>query len=227
MVERLRTVYQGGFGEIVEKKSRFIATVRLVESEEEALTVLEAARKKYWDATHNCFAYVIGERRETVRCSDDGEPSGTAGRPMLDVLLGEEITNVIVIVTRYFGGTLLGTGGLVRAYSRAVQEGLAHSRLIEKMYGVRMEIQSDYTGIGKIQYLLASSQIPVLDTRYTDQVVTEVLVPKGQADRIRAEITEGTNGRAKMRETEELYFAVLDGEIIYKDALSQYKTLKM
>lgn len=227
MVERLRTVYQGGVGEIVEKKSRFIATVRLVESEEEALTVLEAARKKYWDATHNCFAYVIGERRETVRCSDDGEPSGTAGRPMLDVLLGEEITNVIVIVTRYFGGTLLGTGGLVRAYSRAVQEGLAHSRLIEKMYGVRMEIQSDYTGIGKIQYLLASSQIPVLDTRYTDQVVTEVLVPKGQADRIRAEITEGTNGRAKMRETEELYFAVLDGEIIYKDALSQYKTLKM
>lgn len=227
MVERLRTVYQGGVGEIVEKKSRFIATVRLVESEEEALTVLEAARKKYWDATHNCFAYVIGERRETVRCSDDGEPSGTAGRPMLDVLLGEEITNVIVIVTRYFGGTLLGTGGLVRAYSRAVQEGLAHSRLIEKMYGVRMEIQSDYTGIGKIQYLLASSQIPVLDTRYTDQVVTEVLVPKGQADRIRSEITEGTNGRAKMRETEELYFAVLDGEIIYKDALSQYKTLKM
>lgn len=227
MVERLRTVYQGGVGEIVEKKSRFIATVRLVESEEEALTVLEAARKKYWDATHNCFAYVIGERRETVRCSDDGEPSGTAGRPMLDVLLGEKITNVIVIVTRYFGGTLLGTGGLVRAYSRAVQEGLAHSRLIEKMYGVRMEIQSDYTGIGKIQYLLASGQIPVLDTRYTDQVVTEVLVPKGQADRIRSEITEGTNGRAKMRETEELYFAVLDGEIIYKDALSQYKTLKM
>ena len=227
MVERLRTVYQGGVGEIVEKKSRFIATVRLVESEEEALTVLEAARKKYWDATHNCFAYVIGERRETVRCSDDGEPSGTAGRPMLDVLLGEEITNVIVIVTRYFGGTLLGPGGLVRAYSRAVQDGLAHSRLIEKMYGVRMEIQSDYTGIGKIQYLLASGQIPVLDTRYTDQVVTEVLVPKGQADRIRSEITEGTNGRAKMRETEELYFAVLDGEIIYKDALSQYKTLKM
>ena len=227
MVERLRTVYQGGVGEIVEKKSRFIATVRLVESEEEALTVLEAARKKYWDATHNCFAYVIGERRETVRCSDDGEPSGTAGRPMLDVLLGEEITNVIVIVTRYFGGTLLGTGGLGRAYSRAVQEGLAHSRLIEKMYGVRMEIQSDYTGIGKIQYLLASGQIPVLDTRYTDQVVTEVLVPKGQADRIRSEITEGTNGRAKMREPEELYFAVLDGEMIYNDALSQYKTLKM
>lgn len=227
MVEQLRTVYQGGVGEIVEKKSRFIATVRLVESEEEALTVLEAARKKYWDATHNCFAYVIGERRETVRCSDDGEPSGTAGRPMLDVLLGEEITNIIVIVTRYFGGTLLGTGGLVRAYSRAVQEGLANSRIIDRKYGVRMEIRSDYTGIGKIQYLLASRQIPVLDTQYTDQVVAEVLLPKGQADQVRAEITEGTNGRAEMRETEELYFAVLDGEILYKDALTQHKTLQV
>ena len=227
MVEQLRTVYQGGVGEIVEKKSRFIATVRLVESEEEALTVLEAARKKYWDATHNCFAYVIGERRETVRCSDDGEPSGTAGRPMLDVLLGEEITNIIVIVTRYFGGTLLGTGGLVRAYSRAVQEGLANSRIIDRKYGVRMEIRSDYTGIGKIQYLLTSRQIPVLDTQYTDQVVTEVLLPKGQADQVRAEITEGTNGRAEMRETEELYFAVLDGEILYKDALTQHKTLQV
>ncbi len=227
MVERLRTVYQGGVGEIVEKKSRFIATVRLVESEEEALEILEAARKKYWDATHNCFAYVIGERRETVRCSDDGEPSGTAGRPMLDVLLGEELSNVLVIVTRYFGGTLLGTGGLVRAYSKAVQEGLANSRLIEKRYGVRMEIRSDYTGIGKIQYLLASRQIPVLDTQYTDQVVTEVLLAKDQVERVRAEITEGTNGRARMRETEELYFAVLDGEIICKDALSQYKTLKL
>ena len=227
MVERLRTVYQGGVGEIVEKKSRFIATVRLVESEEEALEILEAARNKYWHATHNCFAYVIGERRETVRCSDDGEPSGTAGRPMLDVLLGEELSNVLVIVTRYFGGTLLGTGGLVRAYSKAVQEGLANSRLIEKRYGVRMEIRSDYTGIGKIQYLLASRQIPVLDTQYTDQVVTEVLLAKDQVERVRAEITEGTNGRARMRETEELYFAVLDGEIICKDALSQYKTLKL
>ena len=207
-MEQLRTVYQGGVGEIVEKKSRFIATVRLVESEEEALEVLEAARKKYWDATHNCFAYVIGERREMVRCSDDGEPSGTAGRPMLDVLLGEEITNVIVIVTRYFGGTLLGTGGLVRAYSKAVQEGLANSRIIDKKYGVRMEIQSDYNGIGKIQYLLAEDKVPVLDTEYTDKVTMQVLLPKGQVEQMKAKITEGTNGRARMREVEELYFAV-------------------
>lgn len=227
MVECLRTVYQGGVGEIVEKKSRFIATVRLVESEEEALQLLEAARKKYWDATHNCFAYVIGERGQTVRCSDDGEPSGTAGRPMLDVLLGEKLTNILVIVTRYFGGTLLGTGGLVRAYSKAVQEGLRNSRIIERQYGVRLNIQSDYNGIGKIQYLLAADHIPVLDTKYTDQVDTQVLLPKGEVEHLKARITENTNGRARMQEEEELYYAVLDGEIICKDALSQHKTLKM
>jgi len=154
MLERYKTIYQGNVGEIIEKKSRFIATVRLVENEEEALAFIEEMRKKYWNATHNCFAYVIGEHREIVRCSDDGEPSGTAGKPMLDVLLGEELYNTAVVVTRYFGGTLLGTGGLVRAYSKAVQEGLAQSRIIEKQYGTILEIGTDYQGLGKIQYII-------------------------------------------------------------------------
>ena len=101
-------------GEIVEKKSRFIATVKPVDSEEEASAFIAEMKKKYWDARHNCYAYVIGERKEFMRCSDDGEPQGTAGKPMLDVLLGEELYNIAVVVTRYFGGTLLGTGGLVR-----------------------------------------------------------------------------------------------------------------
>ena len=156
--------------EIIEKKSRFIATVRLVETEEEALAFIEEMKKKYWNATHNCFAYVIGERRECVRCSDDGEPSGTAGKPMLDVLLGEELYNTAVVVTRYFGGTLLGTGGLVRAYSKAVQEGLAQSDLIEKQYGNILEIGTDYNGVGKIQYLIGENKIPVLESEYTDKV---------------------------------------------------------
>ena len=151
MIDQFRTVYRGGTGEIVEKKSRFISTVRLVESEEEALSCLEALRKKYWDARHNCFVYIIGENQETVRCSDDGEPSGTAGRPMLDVVQGAGLRNVLVVVTRYFGGTLLGTGGLVRAYSQAVQEGLANSVLIDEICGVRLLIETDYNGIGKIR----------------------------------------------------------------------------
>ena len=114
--EGYRVVYEGGEGEITEKKSRFIATVRPVESEEEATTFIAEMKKKYWDARHNCSAFVIGERQELNRCSDDGEPAQTAGRPMLDVLLREGVTNVAVVVTRYFGGVLLGTGGLVRAY---------------------------------------------------------------------------------------------------------------
>ena len=150
MIENYKTIYKGNEAEIIEKKSRFIATVRLVESEEEALTFLEEMRKKYWNATHNCFAYTIGERQEIVRASDDGEPSGTAGRPMLDVLLGEGLCNTAVVVTRYFGGTLLGTGGLVRAYSAATQAGLAASTIITKQYGTLLEIQTDYNGTGKM-----------------------------------------------------------------------------
>lgn len=156
MIDQFRTVYRGGTGEIVEKKSRFIATVRLVESEEEALSCLEALRKKYWDARHNCFVYIIGENQETVRCSDDGEPSGTAGRPMLDVVQGAGLRNVLVVVTRYFGGTLLGTGGLVRAYSQAVQEGLANSVLIDEICGVRLLIETDYNASVKSSICSAS-----------------------------------------------------------------------
>ena len=128
-------VHRGGEGEIIEKKSRFIATVRPVETEEEAVAFINEMKKKYWDARHNCSAFVIGEHQELTRCSDDGEPAQTAGRPMLDVLLKEGITNVAVVVTRYFGGVLLGTGGLVRAYQKAVQEGLAASVIIEKREG--------------------------------------------------------------------------------------------
>lgn len=217
MLEHYKTIYQGGEGEIIEKKSRFIATVRLTKTEEEALAFIEEMRKKYWNATHNCFAYVIGERRELVRCSDDGEPSGTAGRPMLDVLLGEELYNTTVVVTRYFGGTLLGTGGLVRAYSKAVQEGLAQSRIVDKQYGVLMEILTDYNGIGKIQYLIGQRGLTTMESEYTDRVRLTVLVPKGNLEEVKAELTEGTNGRARMREEKELYYAVLDGEVLTWD----------
>ena len=145
MLSEYKAIYEGGQGEIVEKKSRFIAPVKEIESEEDALLFIEDTKKKYWDARHNCFAYVLGERHETARFSDDGEPGGTAGKPMLDVLLGEDIHNVAVVVTRYFGGTLLGTGGLVRAYSGAVKAGLAESTIITKISGAKLHIETDYT----------------------------------------------------------------------------------
>ena len=120
MVDSYKILYKGGSGELVEKKSRFIADLRPVASEEEALEYIEEIRKKYWDARHHCFAYIIGDRGQSARCSDDGEPSQTAGKPMMDVLAGEELHDVCAVVTRYFGGTLLGTGGLVKAYGGGV-----------------------------------------------------------------------------------------------------------
>ena len=213
MLEQYKTVYEGGEGEIVEKKSRFIATVRPVESEEEALKFLEEMKKKYWDARHNCFVYSIGMNREFTRCSDDGEPSGTAGRPMLDVILGEDIYNVAVVVTRYFGGVLLGTGGLVRAYSKAVQEGLAASRVILKKKGISMKITTDYTGIGKIQYIAGERKLPILDSEYTEKVMMKLLVPVQDVESVQKAITEGTNGRAVLEKEADLYFAKVNGEV--------------
>ncbi len=213
MLTEYKIVYAGGEGEIVEKKSRFIATVVPVETEEEALAFIESMRKKYWNATHNCFSYAIGERQEILRCSDDGEPSGTAGKPMLDVLIGEELHNVAVVVTRYFGGTLLGTGGLVRAYASATQAGLSASKIITKRFGFKLKITTDYTGLGKIQYILGEKKIKTLDSEYTDQVVLYTLIPNEMLDEIKEEVTEGTAGRAVMEVGEELWYGEVDGEL--------------
>ena len=213
MLERYKTVYQGGEAEITEKKSRFIGTVRPVETEEEALAFLEEMRKKYWDATHNCFAYVAGERREWVRAADDGEPSGTAGRPMLDVLLGEDLYNTAVVVTRYFRGTLLGTGGLVRAYSRAVQEALKACEIVEKRRGALLEIRADYTDLGKIQYILGQRNLPILRSDYTERVLLEVILPAEEQQGLRKALTEATGGRAAVQETGNPWYARIRGEV--------------
>lgn len=211
-MKQMKIVYKGGEGEIIEKKSRFIATVVPVESEEEAIEFIAAMKKKYWNATHNCSAFVIGENYEIQRCSDDGEPQGTAGRPMLDVLLGEQIYNAAVVVTRYFGGTLLGTGGLVRAYSKSVQEGLRCSTVIEKKVGALLKIRTDYNGIGKIQYLLGQRGLTITNSEYTDIVEIETLVPQEQIRELREAVTEGTNGRAKFLSEDAVCYAFLDGE---------------
>ncbi len=213
MLSHYKTVYSGGEAEIIEKKSRFIATVKPVKTEEEAITFIEGLKKKYWNATHNCFAYVIGERFQIQRFSDDGEPSGTAGKPMLDVLIGEEIHDTAVVVTRYFGGTLLGTGGLVRAYQSSTKAGLNASTVITKKHGYKVSIQTDYAGLGKIQYILGQKGITILNSEYTDKVVLEVLTPEAEVKQVVAEITEGTNGQAIMEIREECYFANVDGEI--------------
>lgn len=207
-------VYKGGQGEITEKKSRFIATVRPVESEEEAVSFINETKKKYWDARHNCSAFVIGKRQELTRCSDDGEPAGTAGRPMLDVLLKENIHNAAVVVTRYFGGVLLGTGGLVRAYQQAAKAGLSASEIIEKKDGAVLFIRTDYTGIGRLQYLFAQEKITVMDTAYEADVLVKAVIPENDKKRIEKTIIEQTNGTAKLEWGDEVTFAEYDGEVL-------------
>ncbi len=204
--EACRILLEGGEGEIVEKKSRFIATVRKVESESEAVAFIEEMKKKYWDARHNCSAFVIGRRAELTRCSDDGEPSGTAGRPMLEVLLGEGVRNVAVVVTRYFGGTLLGTGGLVRAYTQAVKEGLAASTIGIERAGYEILIETDYNGVGKLQYLMGQRGIEPVNSEYGADVKFTLIIPVEKSAELEKAMVEATNGKVKWTKIKELYF---------------------
>ena len=201
-----RVLLSDGQGEYVEKKSRFIATVRKCETEEEAVAFVGEMKKKYWDARHNCSAFCIGSKGELTRCSDDGEPSGTAGRPMLEVLLGSGIRNVAVVVTRYFGGVLLGTGGLVRAYTQAVKEGLAACKVGEMRPGTELKIDTDYNDIGKILYLLGQRGVEPLESDYGEKVSLKVLMPREEAESFEKEVTEATAGRARLEKSGEYDF---------------------
>lgn len=209
-----RTVYEGGKGEIIEKKSRFIAEVFPVETEEEAVEILGNIKKQYWDARHHCWAYVIGEEQVQERFSDDGEPGGTAGRPILEVIRGQGLHNVLVVVTRYFGGTLLGTGGLVRAYTQSAQAGIAASTLITKINGYQLKIETDYSGLGKLQYLLARRNLPVTETDYGEVVTLFTLIPAEEESAFIASITEATNAQAVVQREKSCRFAYTDGKPI-------------
>lgn len=208
-----KIVYKGGEAEIIEKKSRFIAHVAPAETEEEALAFIEKIRKEYWDARHNCTAYSVGIQQPVLRCSDDGEPSKTAGMPMMEVIQGEELHNIVIVATRYFGGTLLGTGGLIRAYTKSAQEGIKNSQIITKYPGQRMRVKCDYTSSGKIQYIAASEHIPVLNVEYTDEVEFDLMVPAEQAEKTRKQCMEVSGGKALIKDLEKAYFAEINGEI--------------
>ncbi len=205
-LQTYRVLLEGGEGEIVEKKSRFIATIRKVESEEDAVKFIEEMKKKYWDARHNCSAFVIGSRAELTRCSDDGEPGGTAGRPMLEVLLGEGVRNIAVVVTRYFGGVLLGTGGLVRAYTQAVKAGLENCCIGSMVHGYEIMLNIDYNGIGKVLYILGQYGIEPVDSDYGVDVVLQIRIRSNIAERLQKELIEATSGKIGWEQLDELYF---------------------
>lgn len=211
---RHKAVFEAGRGEIVEKKSRFIAHVQAVDSVEEAQEFIEAVKKKYWDARHNCSAFSVGEMNPLTRCSDDGEPGGTAGKPILEVIQGSGIRNIVIVVTRYFGGTLLGTGGLVRAYTEAAKAGIENAVIIEKIPATRMKLFTEYTDLGKIQYILAQNQVTVENTEYTDKVEIRALFPEKEKKALCRALTEGTGGRVHIEDGEDVYYGTADGEVI-------------
>ena len=201
--EGYRVVYEGGEGEITEKKSRFIATVRPVESEEEATTFIAEMKKKYWDARHNCFAFVIGSNNEIQRFSDDGEPQGTAGKPILETLLNENLHNTLIVVTRYFGGTLLGTGGLVRAYGQSSKEGIRNSVIQKVCEGISFKLTVDYNSIGKIKYIMGQMGITDAQEEYGQNVVLSILMKKDEYNEFNTKVTDATGGKAVFEDEED------------------------
>lgn len=214
MNESYKVVFKGGSGEIVEKKSRFIANVYPVETADEAEEIIGKLKKQYWDARHNCYAYIVGDDMQTRRCSDDGEPQGTAGRPMLDILSGERLCNVLVVVTRYFGGVLLGTGGLIRAYQAAVREGLYASDIIEKKSAYKYTITVDYTFMGKIQYTAQSLGVITLDTVYGDKVIFIMLVQTENEKAFCEKLMEATSAQAVLKKECTVWYGISeDGNV--------------
>ena len=199
------TVKKQGEAEITIKRSRFIATVKPVKTEEEALEFLSSLKQKYWDARHNVYAYILRENN-TMRYSDDGEPAGTGGVPVLDMLKKEGLTDIIVVVTRYFGGILLGTGGLVHAYSSAAREGVDDAVRLEMVRCRRLSIKCDYALWGKVQNELMSFTLKMLPPEYTDTVSVTVFVPVEDTVRLEKTLTEATNAKISMTFGEENFF---------------------
>ncbi len=192
---------------LVEKKSKFYASVKPVDNEADAIRFLQDVKSKYPDATHNVYAYVIDENN-IFRYSDDGEPSGTAGMPVLDAIRKEGIVDAAVVVTRYFGGTLLGTGGLVRAYGASAKSGLEAGRIIERCLCNVIEIRVGYTLSGKVQYKISAENIMLEDTVYENDVTYKICCRINDTERMIKEFTDLTNGRAVCEVTDSRYVNV-------------------
>ena len=216
-----KTLYKANQGEYVEKKSRFLCDLFYVESEAEVQDALALTKKKYYDARHHCSAMILkpDANPPMLRSSDDGEPQGTAGRPILDVLTGFGAYNILAVVTRYFGGTLLGTGGLIRSYTKAAQDALSKSEFLTRMYGYPLSFGVSYTLSGKLDYVISSNNIPMIDKSYAEDVNYEIILPEGQTDRILKLLSEETSGNIAFEPGPLTEFAQEDGIILTGSAL--------
>lgn len=207
-MKNYRTIKEDGSFEITIKKSRFLCTLKRTETEEEAQVFIEALKKEHWKANHNCHAYMIGENDEIQRASDDGEPSGTAGLPMLEVLKKKELKNVTAIVTRYFGGVKLGAGGLIRAYGNTTKEAVDHVGVVERQLQQFISLEVSYPSSGKVQNLLHQENYRIEDIIYTDTVTFKCLIPVEQIEQFYADTTEWTSAQSTYEEGSKAWIEV-------------------
>lgn len=209
MLQEYLTVKEYGEHEIIIQKSRFIAYITRATTEEEAQTFIATIKKKHWDATHNCSAYMIGEHNQIQKANDDGEPSGTAGVPMLEVLKKKDLKDTVVVVTRYFGGIKLGGGGLIRAYGKSTSEGLNAIGIVKRKLNRVMHTTVDYTWLGKLENELRSSRYDLKEIHYLDKVEIETYVEENETEQFEAWMTELTNGQCDIKK----------GELVYKEEM--------
>ena len=202
-MKKLITIKEDSYDEFVEKKSTFITHLVRVTSDEEAIEFVQKMKKKHYDATHVCSCYVVGDNNEITRANDDGEPSGTAGAPMLDVLVKNEIKNVCATVIRYFGGTKLGSGGLVRAYGGGVINALKNATLVERKDALEIRLELDYSLNGKIEYEIEKTNFIVNNLEYTDKIIYTIYVMEEDYDSFQSWIANLTNGQFKILSTHE------------------------
>ncbi len=205
MLDSFLKLVRGAESEIVEKKSRFIAQIEPVASEEEADNFIERIKKKHYDARHNCFAYTVGGEKPLFRFSDDGEPQGTAGKPIMEVINGAGIHNICIVVTRYFGGTLLGTGGLVRAYTAAAKEAMlsCETKLMRRVCPA--DITISYSDLSKIQYILSSLDAHPADQKFEENVTLHVEIPSEKCEQALRSVIEITGGKAFIKTYDEIF----------------------
>ena len=205
MLPKYDTVKGYGENEIVIEKSRFIAHVARTETEEEAQEFIQNIKKAHWNATHNCSAYMIGEHDQIQKANDDGEPSGTAGVPILEVLKKKHLKDTVVVVTRYFGGIKLGAGGLIRAYSKATSEGINATGVVQRKLMRIISTKVDYTWLGKLENELRSSVYLIKEIHYLDNVVIDTYVEEEQTENFTEWMTELTNGQGEISNGELVY----------------------
>jgi uncharacterized YigZ family protein len=205
MLSHYYTVKTTGEHEIVIEKSRFIAQISRAETEEEAQEFIQTIKKKHWNATHNCSAYLIGENDQIQKANDDGEPSGTAGVPILEVLKKRNLKDTVVVVTRYFGGIKLGAGRLIRAYGKSTSEGLNTVGVVERRLVQIMHVKVDYTWLGKLEKELRASVYPVKEIHYLDTVEIEVYVDEDKVQVFTEWMVELTNGQCRIEGGDQVY----------------------